>query len=107
MSVALADIRPPGVWVQVVSFRPSRLDGSVTFAMELVLIVQDQAPRRAMDALAQLLDQVLPVVEDIGGPAGPIRAATVAPPEGVPLPALVVPLNVTADTTPPDPDPAP
>lgn len=98
--VALADLNPPAVWVQLADFGEDLLSGDATYRVDLVLVVPDAAPRRALAELHKLYDYVRPVIGEVGGPAGRVRSATVLPLEGGPLPALVAPITMTGTTTP-------
>lgn len=91
-----ADLNAPAVWVQTLGYTFDRFQG-YTLNAQLVLVVDDQNPRRARKALQKLLNKVLTKVS----PAGPVRARTVLLPEHQPalLPGLAFPLNVRVTAT--------
>lgn len=93
VSVDAAEVNVPGVWIRFDGVG-ERLAG-LTLNTTLYLMVGDQDPRRALDALAALYNQVAVALRPIGGPAGPAtRAGVVATPGTIPLPALAVPFDL-------------
>lgn len=85
-----AKVTAPGVWIQGTGVDLDRLDG-YTLTARLLLVVPDNGHRRAMTALAELLNLVLDVVD----PAGTITPAEVTlPGDPAPLPALSVPVSL-------------
>lgn len=90
-SVDPAKVTTPGVWIQGTGIELDRLAG-YTLTTRLVLVVDNNGQRRAMTALAGLLNKVLTVVD----PAGPItpREVTLPGDAGAALPGLAVPFNL-------------
>lgn len=90
VSVELAEVKTPGVFVKVLGFTFDRHKG-YTLNTQLLLLVADQNPRRSAKALIDLLNLVLTAVT----PSGPVTARTVITPNHPGgLPGLVVPLDV-------------
>lgn len=87
------DLVPPAVWVQTLGYTFNNAKkGAYTLNARLVLVVDDQNPRRARKALQALLNKVLAVA----APTGEVTARTVLIPGGDPalLPGLTFPLSV-------------
>lgn len=85
-----AKVTTPGVWISATGVELDRLAG-YTITTRLVLVVDDNGPRRAMAALAKLLNLVLEVVDA----DGPITPRTFTPGDNAaPLPALSVPVSL-------------
>jgi hypothetical protein len=78
----------PGVLIRPTAFALELLDGFTPTA-ELFIVVPDQTHPRALAELVPLANAVLEAIE----PAGPIRVATVQFPDGVRLPALLIPYD--------------
>lgn len=90
-----AKIRPPGVWIRVDGFDYDVRDASVAWHLTLHLIVPERDPRRSLDALSDLFDDLVPALSDLGGPDNPVSVAgVVLPGSTTPQPALAVPLTV-------------
>lgn len=93
-----AEITTPGVWIRFDGVSLDRLAGC-TIKLTLHLIVGDAEPRIVMPELAALFNQVRPVLNDLGGPAGDTtRVGVVLPNSTKPLPALAVPLDLITTT---------
>ncbi len=96
VSLDAVDLEPlPGVLIRPTSFALDLL-GGFTPTADLFVVVPDQTHDRALAELVPLVNAVLEVID----PAGPIAAATVQFPEGVRLPALLIPYDdpTAADT---------
>lgn len=78
----------PGVLIRPTGFALDLLDGFTPTA-DLFLVVPDQTHDRALAELVPLANELLEAIE----PAGPIRVATVQLPDGVRLPALLIPYD--------------
>lgn len=88
-----ADLRLPGVWVQIPAIDLDTLAG-YTIATRLLLVVPDDGPAKAMAGLIALLNKVLAHV-DAHGTIEPRTA--ILPEASAPLPALAVPHNLRAN----------
>lgn len=91
VSDQVEDLVPPAVWVQTIGYTFNKArKGCYTLNARLVLVVDDQNPRRARTALQELLNKVLTVAS----PSGPVTARTVIVPESsAALPGLAFPLD--------------
>lgn len=86
-----AALNLPGVWVQATGITFDLLDG-YTINARLVLIVADTGVARSMAALAELLTDVIAVVD----PTDTVTATTATLPSNpARLPALAVPIDLT------------
>lgn len=88
------DVRVPGVWVNLNDGIVLDTLGGYTHKARLHLVVANNGHTRSRDALAQLLNGVLTIVEPDGVmyPAG-----LVLPDSPAVLPGLVVPLDIPAE----------
>lgn len=86
----------PGAWLQLQTIRQERLSGP-TFGCVLYLLAPDSEPIATLTQLANLLDVVRPVVDELGGPTDAIRLTTVQLPDSTRLPALAVPFDIDTE----------
>jgi len=87
-----AEVNTPGAWVTLESVVPATLRGDYRLEAVVYLIVPDQDHRRALAALADLYNQVVPAVLTPDGPV--VAQAVVLPDTSTPLPALRVPVHL-------------
>jgi hypothetical protein len=88
-----AKVNPPGVVVEVLGLA-TRVSG-LTVRTRLVLIVGNQAMRKAAQNLAELFNLVKPVGHQLGADLRNVTTATyVKPGSSSPLPALLIPLDI-------------
>ncbi len=93
----------PGVWVRVDSINAGTLASGCDIATTLHLIIGDRGWDSAWDKLGERLGDVLAVINEIGGPSGPIvPVGVVLPVSATPMPALAVPfiLHTQPEETP-------
>lgn len=95
-TIAPPDVNPPGCWLRLgtLTLDPVLCDEAVgILAAEVICVVPDTTDEAALDALAALVDLVLPVVDV----AGPLRfQGTILPgPDLTALPSIVIPIVVT------------
>lgn len=85
-----ASVRTPGVWVRHIGLSLDHL-GGYTHKLQLHLVVPDTGYERSRNALVDLLNEVLTVVEPDDDP---FFQGLVLPGNPKALPGLVIPLNL-------------
>lgn len=92
-------VQTPGVWVRVNQIRRSRLAGGSDVDMTLFPVVGDTDWDTAYQVLLPVLDELLAVLNQIGGPTGPIvPTALVLQGSSTGLPAFSVPFTLHTTT---------
>lgn len=93
-----AKVQVPGVWIAYSGATVDQLDGSGTLALDLYLIVPDSATGPVLDALDELLGNVLGLVDVVGR----IEPTTVVLPGNStkPLPGYKAPVQLDYERTP-------
>lgn len=87
----LAELRIPGVWVQLRSVEAYTLDNGDAVNARLVAIVEEKDPRRAYTALLELYSLVKAA---LGAPDDGATFVTVNTPDGPALPGLAIPYQL-------------
>lgn len=95
VSTDASEVRTPGVWIRLVSIPPGTLAG-LTLRLTVNVVVANSTTRtRTESALADLFNQVMPVITEVGGPSGDITPiGLVLPGSQTPLPCLSIPLDL-------------
>lgn len=87
-----SDLNLPGAWVTVESIQAANLAGTVRLGCAVYLVAPDQDYQRAMEALADLYNRVVPGVLTPDGPT--VLQGVILPDTTTALPALRVPVNL-------------
>lgn len=88
-----ARLQVPGVWVRVDQLQQELLTDSYTIRATAHLVVKGAEPSKALNALGDHLDALLPVLESVGYTGDPINlTGLILPGSSSPLPALAIPL---------------
>ena len=83
----------PAVWVRLDGFDELTLDRGLEVRLQLIAVAAGRDYRRALDDLADVLDELVPLVRGYG-PLGSVDPVTVALPGQGALPGLRVPLTI-------------
>lgn len=88
------------VWVQCVGFEQTQLSGNLTLKVNVWAIVPRKGLVKDQAALADVVNQLLPVLNDVGGPTGPSYPSLfpAANADQSALPAFVIPVDLITTT---------
>jgi hypothetical protein len=92
-SVERAKVRTPGAWISPQTRDVTRLDGSGTAQVDVILVVGDHGEATALAALDDLLDKVLGISPPLAV-TEPVDTAYALTLTASPLPAFRVPVEL-------------